>query len=115
MIYPAYEAASLCKSPYVSAVSLEAIARSPSYLSHICASLSLRHRIYRLSSTPERSSLVDMKLQYHHQRSLAIQALNENIASAEKENPYVLILGVNMFVFAEVRCLIGSVLTSGPA
>ena len=102
-IYPAYSAASLCRSPYVSTVSLEAIGHSPSYLSHICASISLRHRVYRLSSTSERSLLAAMRLRYHHQRSLAIQALNENIAKAEKENPYVLIVGVNMFVFAEVR------------
>lgn len=83
-------------------MSLTSIAYSPTYLTHVCASIALRHRIYRLASTPERNALMDMKLRYHHQRSLAIQALNENIASAEKMNPYVLIIGVNMFVFAEV-------------
>lgn len=102
-IFPAYAAASMCRSPYVTTLSLDSIAHSPIYLCHICASIALRYRIYRLSSTPERNSLVDMKLKYHQQRSRAIQVLNENIASAEKKNPYLLIIGVNMFVFAEVR------------
>ena len=111
-IYPDMEATSLCESPYVARVPLEYIRRSPDFLVHISASLSIRHRIYRLSSTPERKALVGMRLRYHQQRSLAIEALNENIARAEKEDPNLLIVGVNMFVFAEVCPVVVSLILS---
>ena len=76
--------------------------KSPGFLIHIGASLAIHHRVYRLSSTPQREALVGLRLQYLKQRSLAIQALNENIANAEKTNPYLLIVAVSTFVFAEV-------------
>ena len=78
------------------------VTRSPSFLIHIGASLAIHHRIYHLSSTPQREALVGLRLQYLKQRSLAIEALNQNITNAEKKNPYLLIVAVSMFVFAEV-------------
>ena len=79
------------------------VTRSPSFLIHIGASLAIHHRIYHLSSTPQREALVGLRLQYLKQRSLAIEALNQNITNAEKKNPYLLIVAVSMFVFAEVN------------
>lgn len=79
--------------------------RSPSstYLAHVFASAAIRHHIYRLSLTLERGALVAMRLRYHDQRSLAIRALKDNSARAEKKTPYLLIVGVAVFVFAEVN------------
>lgn len=102
VIYPEYEATSMRSSPFVMRVPLRLVHVTPTPMLHITVSMAIRHYMFRHDSTHDHSALLDLRSRYHHHRGLAIRALNDDIAE-ERQSPYILMVQIIMFVFAEVR------------
>lgn len=105
VIYPEYKNHQLSPSPFVTILPLEIIHRVTPAINNIVVSVTLRHHIYRTSLTSgcRGEGIIDLLSKSHYHRGLAINALNDEIRGYHRDRLGVLIGGIIVFIFSEVR------------
>lgn len=105
VIYPEYKKHQLSPSPFVTILPLEVIHKVTPAINNIVVSVTLRHHIYRTSLTSgcRGEGIVELLAKSHYHRGLAINALNDEIRGYHRARLGVLIGGIIVFIFSEVR------------
>ena len=101
-VFPEYAVNLLAPTVFIVPIPLEAVCLITPAMSHILVSVAIRHRIYRVASSPNSSDdVAELRSKFYGHRQKAMTALNEEIRV--QKNVYSLMISAILFVFAEVR------------